>query len=249
MKRPAGRVEGEPARRRAREADALWQRFRTACDRFFDRSSRRDELAQEEALAAGAARSATRLDALAAALAADDAPSTERRAAGRSTRRGPSGCGSTSPRSRTARPLAERLHAACSGSRRRGPRACAGTRLDPATTRDAAREALRQLEELVPAAAPPPNSCRSRRWRWRCGSAWPPTRSRGATAATGPKQDVGARGRAHRAQLGAPRPAARRRRARAGRPLRAGAGARTRRTALTSTHAGGPRLPGRPARW
>jgi hypothetical protein len=29
------------------EGEALWQRFRTACDRFFERRSRRDELAQE----------------------------------------------------------------------------------------------------------------------------------------------------------------------------------------------------------
>ena len=32
------------------EADALWHRFRTACDRFFDRRNRREELAREDAV-------------------------------------------------------------------------------------------------------------------------------------------------------------------------------------------------------
>src|SRR5439155_12293808 len=58
------------------QSDALWQRFRTACDRFFERRSRRNELAQE-ALLQQARAICDQLDALAVTLAGEDAPSPE----------------------------------------------------------------------------------------------------------------------------------------------------------------------------
>ena len=58
------------------QSDALWKRFRTACDRFFDRRSRRDEL-QQEALLQQAQAICDQLDALAATLTSEDVPPPE----------------------------------------------------------------------------------------------------------------------------------------------------------------------------
>ena len=43
--RPSGRRSGQSASRRS---EAIWQRFRTACDRFFDRFKHRDQLELQE---------------------------------------------------------------------------------------------------------------------------------------------------------------------------------------------------------
>src|SRR5262249_22967799 len=58
------------------QGEELWQRFRGACDRFFDRRSRRDEL-EEEALLEKAAVVCGELEALAAAVGSAEAPSAE----------------------------------------------------------------------------------------------------------------------------------------------------------------------------
>src|SRR4029453_9964650 len=49
------------------QSEALWQRFRGACDRFFDRRSRREELAREAAVK-GAEEACAALEALATNL-------------------------------------------------------------------------------------------------------------------------------------------------------------------------------------
>src|SRR5262245_64462872 len=55
------------------QGEALWQRFRGACDRFFDRRNRREEIAREAALDQGRAL-CDAVDALAAGV--DDAETT-----------------------------------------------------------------------------------------------------------------------------------------------------------------------------
>ena len=58
------------------EADALWERFRTACDYFFDRRSRRDELERDAALDQ-ARLLCDQLEALATSLAETEPPAAE----------------------------------------------------------------------------------------------------------------------------------------------------------------------------
>src|SRR5207248_2709555 len=55
------------------QSDALWQRFRTACDRFFERRSRRHELANEVVLQKAQAI-CDQLEVLATTLALEDRP-------------------------------------------------------------------------------------------------------------------------------------------------------------------------------
>src|SRR5205823_4985290 len=55
------------------QSDALWQRFRTACDRFFERRNRRHDLAREAVLQQ-AQTICDQLDAFATTLAAGDGP-------------------------------------------------------------------------------------------------------------------------------------------------------------------------------
>src|SRR4030095_5043675 len=58
------------------ETDALWQRFRSACDRFFDRRNRREELEREDALR-DAAAICDDLDAVVGALSSEPAPESD----------------------------------------------------------------------------------------------------------------------------------------------------------------------------
>ena len=102
------------------EAEALWQRFRGACDRFFDRRSRREEIAREETLQKARAV-CDELEALAASL--------EGRTLGRirrgEGRRGVGRVAAAEPRDggRRARVGRPADPGACSGSRRRVRRA------------------------------------------------------------------------------------------------------------------------------
>ncbi len=140
------------------EANALWQRFRAGCDRFFDRSRRRDELAREDALRAGQAL-CDRLDAVADALAGDAAPATGE------VRDALDGCWAEWVRLEPgdddeARAVAVRLHAACARIAALRPESLEGTRLDPAATRRRREKLCARLEALLPEtpAAPRPTS-------------------------------------------------------------------------------------------
>jgi hypothetical protein len=129
------------------QSDALWKRFRTACDRFFDRRSRRDELSRE-ALLQQAQAICDQLDALAATLAGEDVPPPEQSGKvldeawaawlrlGVATLEG-------------AVPLTERLYAACQLIATAQPECLRGTRLDPAATRPRREKLCVQLEKLV----------------------------------------------------------------------------------------------------
>ena len=136
------------------QSDALWQRFRTACDRFFERRSRRNELAQE-ALLQQARAICDQLDALAVTLAGEDAPSPEQ--TGKALDEAWAGWLRLEVATlEGAAALAERLHAACQKIATAQPECLRGTRLDPALTRTRREKLCVRLEKLVDAAAERP---------------------------------------------------------------------------------------------
>jgi len=129
------------------QSDALWQRFRTACDRFFERSRGRDELARETLLQQAEAI-CDQLERLAATLAGENAPA-------------PGETGKVVDEAwaawlrlelataADAAALAERLHVACQRIAAAQPDCLRGTRLDPAATRTKREKLCVRLEKLV----------------------------------------------------------------------------------------------------
>jgi Domain of Unknown Function (DUF349) len=136
------------------QSEALWQRFRTACDRFFERRSRRDELA-EEAVLEQVGAICDQLDALADALAGENPPAPEE--TGKSVDEA-WGAWLRLEAVTLARvePLVERLHGACARIATAQPGCLRGTRLDPETTRARREKLCVRLEKLAPAATEAP---------------------------------------------------------------------------------------------
>jgi hypothetical protein len=136
------------------QGDELWQRFRKACDRFFDRRSRRDEL-EQEALLQQAAVICEQLESLAATVQGENPPAPEE-------------TGKTLDEAWAAwlrldiatadgvTPLVERLHAACRQIAGAQPDCLQGTRLDPATMRARREKLCARLEKLVNAVPEAP---------------------------------------------------------------------------------------------
>jgi hypothetical protein len=117
---------------RARQSDAVWARFRAACDLFFDRYKRRDELADDEAVAAREALcveveglGAEPADTLAARVHAAQANWRQARAVSREK----------------AEVLTARFASALAALVQAAPAAFAGTEMDPEVT-------LRKMEKL-----------------------------------------------------------------------------------------------------
>jgi Domain of Unknown Function (DUF349) len=136
------------------QSDVLWQRFRTACDRFFERRSRRDELAQE-ALLDQARAICDQLDALVATLAGSDAPPPEQ------TGKAADEAWAAWQRLEIAtlegaETLAERLHATLQQIATAQPGCLRGTRLDPAATRARREKLCVRLEKLGDAGTEAP---------------------------------------------------------------------------------------------
>ncbi len=132
------------------QSDALWQRFRTACDRFFERRSRRDELARE-VLLEQAQVICDQLDTLAATLVGDDPPPPEQ--TGKIVDEAWAAWLRLEVATREdAVALADRLHAACQQIATAQPECLRGTRLDPAATRTRREKLCARLEKLVDAA-------------------------------------------------------------------------------------------------
>jgi hypothetical protein len=136
------------------ETDPLWQRFRTACDRFFDRRNRREELAREDAIQ-NARAVCQELDALASSLADEPAPESDRVGAQIDA------AWSTWLRLEVASQggadeLRAQLYAACERIASLRPESLRGTRLDPETTRVRREKLCGRLEALVEAAREPP---------------------------------------------------------------------------------------------
>ena len=129
------------------QADALWERFRAACDRFFDRRNRREELAHE-----GTIRSAhaicDELEALAASLGGEDSPPADQigqkldEAWGAWLRLGVATL-------EDARALRDRLHGACEQIAALRPESLRGTKLDPEVTRKRREKLCARLETLL----------------------------------------------------------------------------------------------------
>ena len=129
------------------QADVLWQRFRTACDGFFDRRSRREELARDQA-ARGAQAICDSLEALACSLSGEDAPAADRiaqtidQAWGEWNRLDVATLDG-------GQVLRDRLHAACERIAAARPESLRGTRLDLDATRKRREKLCTRLEALL----------------------------------------------------------------------------------------------------
>jgi hypothetical protein len=135
------------------EGEALWQRFRAACDRFFDRRSRREELARD-AVRDRARALCARLEALADAAGGPDAPAAD------DVRQEVDATWAEWLRLELPRPdaveLSERMHAACARLAAARAEYVQGTRLDPQATRARREKLCARAEALAGSAAPPP---------------------------------------------------------------------------------------------
>ena len=136
------------------QSEALWQRFRTACDRFFDRRNRREEIARETQLQKARAI-CDEIEALATALTAEDVPAAEHVRQTLDERWGEWLRLELDARD-DVRELTERLYAGCERIAAMQPESVRGTRLDPEATRKRREKLCARLEELAPAAAEPP---------------------------------------------------------------------------------------------
>ena len=140
---------------RKTKSEAVWQRFRAACDRFFERYKHRDQLDLREKAEPREAVIRTLESLVAEGAAAGDAPadlvSTVQ------TMRARWQQGPELPRA-IQQDLAARYHQALSRIVAVWPAAFAGSELDPESTRRRMEKLLARVEELVasPAAAPEP---------------------------------------------------------------------------------------------
>jgi hypothetical protein len=139
-----------PAARK--QSDALWGRFRTACDRFFDRRNRRDEIELEQQMT-GATEACNALDALVEALQGEEAPALD--AIGETIRRSwdewkqlPAAS------SDTVRALRNRFRQAWEQIGTARPESLAGTPLDPDSHRKRREKLCIRMEELLASCSP-----------------------------------------------------------------------------------------------
>jgi hypothetical protein len=137
------------------QADALWTRFRAACDGFFDRFHRRDAVERENALEQ-ARELCEKVEALVTAAASgESAPSPDEIRTQLDEAWGAwsqLGLGLAS----AAAPLQERFGAACAQLAVAAPEALLGSRLDPATTAKRRERLCERLDALVTAPVPEP---------------------------------------------------------------------------------------------
>ncbi len=162
---------------RKSKSDVVWQRFRTACDRFFDRYKHRDQL---ELSAKAAPREAIigELEQLTPAAGAD---------AGAEAAPAPDGLAAVIQQARDRwqqapelprhmqQDLAARYHDAVSRLVAAWPAAFAGTDLDPETTQKRMEKLVTRVEELAsespqPAKQMSPTELLAQRWRDRLAS-------------------------------------------------------------------------------
>ena len=140
---------------RREQAQVLWERFRAACDRFFDRSRRRDELEREDTLRK-AESVCVGLEALATSIDDDHAPADE--ALARSIDQAWAEWLRLDVAETDAPAFRERLHAACERLSTVRPESVRGTRLDPATTRARREKLCSRAEELAARLATAPRA-------------------------------------------------------------------------------------------
>lgn len=142
---------------RKSKSEAIWQRFRAACDRFFDRYKHRDQLELQEK---AAARDAVirELEALQPADTGAPGPAPDGLYAVVQAARGRWQQAPELPRA-VQQDLAVRYHEALGRLVAAWPEGFAGTDLDPEATRRRMEKLLAKVEELtaVPAAVAPAN--------------------------------------------------------------------------------------------
>jgi hypothetical protein len=159
---------------RKSKSDAVWQRFRTACDRFFDRYKHRDQ-ADLQAKVAVRDEVVRQLEALAPAAEAEATAAPEGLYASVQTARQKWSQAPELPRA-VQEELAVRYHQALGKLVAAWPAAFAGTDLDPDATRKRMEKLVARVEELVPAktSAPArqlsPAELLAQQWRERLAS-------------------------------------------------------------------------------
>jgi hypothetical protein len=135
-------------------SEAIWQRFRTACDRFFLRYSQRHEVVRAERVAAREAICAA-LETL-AAIAPDEPAPADLPATVRTLRsRWQQEIGARGVDPERAQALDRRFAAAVSAVLTRWPAAFAGSELDPEANRKRLESLVKRVEDLASSVAGP----------------------------------------------------------------------------------------------
>ncbi len=154
---------------RKNKSEAIWQRFRGACDTFFERYKTRDQVAVAGKLA-DRETAVAELEALIPGADAPDAPLPDDLYAKVQAARARYLQGPDLPR-HTLAPLAERLNAALLALVHRWPEGFRGTELDPEATRRKMEKLVGKIEALLPpdsqetAANLSPAEMLARQWR------------------------------------------------------------------------------------
>lgn len=154
---------------RKNKSEAVWQRFRTACDTFFERFKTRDQVAVAGKIA-DRETSVAELEALSPPADAADAPMPSDLYAKVQAARARYLQGPELPR-HTLAPLADRLNTAMLALVDRWPDAFRGTELDPDATRRKMEKLVSKIEALLPpdtkesAANLSPAEVLARQWR------------------------------------------------------------------------------------
>ncbi len=136
------------------KSEAIWQRFRAACDLFFERFKNRDSVALQGKVV-DRETAVAELEALVPDPAAPDAPMPEDLYAHVQAARARWVQGPELPR-HTLAPLADRVNDALLALVTRWPDAFAGSDLDPAATRERMQKLVAKVEKLLPAESAEP---------------------------------------------------------------------------------------------
>lgn len=134
---------------RKNKSEVVWQRFRAACDTFFERYKTRDQVAIQGKVA-DRETAVAELEALVPAADAADLPMPEDLYAKVQASRARYLQGPELPR-HALTPLADRVNAAMLALVTRWPDAFKGTELDPETTRRKMEKLVAKIEVLLPA--------------------------------------------------------------------------------------------------
>jgi hypothetical protein len=136
------------------KSEAIWQRFRAACDLFFERFKNRDQAALQGKVA-DRETAVVELESLVPAEDAVDAPVPEDLFARVQAARARWVQGPELPR-HTLMPLADRVNEAMLKLVTRFPQAFSGSDLDPAATRERMQKLIAKVEKLLPAESAEP---------------------------------------------------------------------------------------------
>ena len=140
---------------RKNKSEVVWQRFRAACDLFFERFKTRDQVAVAGKLA-DRETAVHELEALLPSAESTDAPAPEDLYAKVQTARARYVQGPELPRHVLA-PLAERMNVALLAVVRRWPEAFRNTEIDRDTTRRKMEKLVNKIESLLPADTQEPS--------------------------------------------------------------------------------------------